>query len=617
MDLRMTMRLYRTAALGLAISLAMTACVPPAAQRSPAEISASLNADALSRQGQFDQAAKAYLDLATLAPDNRDHYQLLAAEAYRQEGRLEQAAPLLTGIKRTRLTSTDPVLYDLLQAEIALNQHDAPRALQLTTQPSVAVPAAMQLRLLELRARAMEASGDYWGAARSRVEMDSQLTGLDNTQNRKQIIALLTRVGADPLKQRAGGMRPGDRMLPWIDEALSHMGVAVARPQPTLDQPVGTLMPGDKANVREGYKMPGRVALLLPASGNYAGAGSIIREGFFASYADAARNHAPRAEVRVYDSGGTAASATKAYQQAVDDGAQLIIGPLTRAEVSGVFGLSQLPVPVLALNHPDDKALPATGASEFGLLPETEGAQAADHMAEQGLHSAYVVISGDDFAQRAGSAFKAEFEARGGTVAGNGTLGSGVNYASVITGLNAASAASDAGVFISMKPQQARLLLPQLRLARINAPVFGTSHIYGGADDAGSNRDLDGVEFSDAPWLFDAQPGLPNHDDIATPLPAARGVSARLFAFGMDAWNLVPYLDWLHEHPGSYLPGASGQLTADQFGRIRRVLVWAKFQDGIAHPLNGSLQMDSVPMSAPPTQGPPPQPSASDNPPTY
>jgi outer membrane PBP1 activator LpoA protein len=616
MDLRMTMRLYRTAALGLAISLAMTACVPPAAQRSPAEISASLNADSLARQGQFDQAAKAYLDLAALAPDNRDHYQLLAAEAYRQEGKLEQVAPLLTGIKRSRLTSTDPVLYDLLQAEIALNQHDAPRALQLTTQPSVAVPAAMQLRLLELRARAMEASGDYWGAARSRVEMDNQLTGLDNTQNRKQIIALLTRVGADSLKQRAAGMRPGDRMLPWIDEALSHMGVAVARPQPTLDQPVGTLMPGDKANVREGYKMPGRVALLLPASGNYAGAGSIIREGFFASYADSARNHAPRAEVRVYDSGGTAASATKAYQQAVDDGAQLIIGPLTRAEVSGVFGLSQLPVPVLALNHPDDKALPATGASEFGLLPETEGAQAADHMAEQGLHNAYVVISGDDFAQRAGSAFKAEFEARGGTVAGSGTLGGGVNYASVITGLNATSAASDAGVFISMKPQQARLLLPQLRLARINAAVFGTSHIYGGADDAGSNRDLDGVEFSDAPWLFDAQPGLPNHDDIATPLPAARGVSARLFAFGMDAWNLVPYLDWLHEHPGSYLPGASGQLTADQFGRIRRVLVWAKFQDGIAHPLNGSLQMDSVPISTPPAQGTQ-QPATSDNPPTY
>jgi hypothetical protein len=49
------------------------------------------------------------------------------------------------------------------------------------------------------------------------------------------------------------------------------------------------------------------------------------------------------------------------------------------------------------------------------------------------------------------------------------------------------------------------------------------------------------------------------------------------------------------------LPGASGQLTSDQFGRIRRVLVWAKFQDGLARPINGSLQMDSAPAMAPPT----------------
>jgi len=135
----------------------------------------------------------------------------------------------------------------------------------------------------------------------------------------------------------------------------------------------------------------------------------------------------------------------------------------------------------------------------------------------------------------------------------------------------------------------------------VHLPVFATSHIYEGTDNAGSNRDLEGVEFSDAPWLFNAQPGLPNHDDIATQLPAAQGSAARLFAFGMDAWNLVPYLDWLRAHPGSYLPGASGQLTADQFGRVRRVLIWAKFQDGLAKPIGGSLQMDDVPAAAPPT----------------
>lgn len=602
------MRLIRAAGLGLMISLALSGCVPPSVTRTPAEISAEENAAAMAREGRFDQAAQAYLALAQGSPAYADHYRLLAAEAYRQEGRLEQAAPFLAAIKRQHLAGDEPVRLDLLQAEYALKQNDAAHALQLVTQPGVAVPANLQLRLLELRAKAMDASGDLWGAARSRVEMDDRLTGLDQTQNRKQILAQLTKLGVEPLKQRAAAMQQGDRMLPWINEALSQLGVAVARPQPTLEQQVGTMMPGQDANVREGYAMPERVALLLPASGSFAAAGMAIREGFFAAYADASRNRAPRPPVKVYDSGGTAAGAVKAYQQAVGDGAKLVVGPLTRSEVSALFGQAQLPVPLLALNHPDDKSLPASGVAEFGLLPETEGAQAADHMVERGLRTAYVVVTGEDYGQRAANAFKAELEARGGKVAGMATLsGSSVNYASLIAGLNAADAGADAGVFISMRPQQARLLVPQLRLARVNLPVFATSHVYAGVDDAGANHDLEGVEFCDAPWLFDAQPGLPEHGEIAAQLSSARGPAARLFAFGMDAWNLVPYIDWLREHVGSYLPGASGQLTADQFGRVRRVLIWARFQDGVAHPLNGSLQMDSAPVQSPPASGEPAQ----------
>ena len=601
------MRLTRAAGVALLISLALSGCVPPAAQKSPAEITASQQADTLVQQGKFDEAAQAYLALAQTG-SNRDHYQLLAAEAYRQEGQLDRAAPLLDGIRRQRLSGDEPSRLDLLQAEMALKQHNAPRALQLTTQPNISVPPTLQLRLLELRSQAMQQTGDLWGAARTRVEMDGQLSGLDQAQNRKQVVALLTQLGVDPLKQRAAAMQPSDRMLPWVNEALTQLGVAVAHPAPALEQEVGTLMPGEGANVREGFKMPAHVALLLPTSGNLAAAGTAIREGFFAAYADSAHNHMPRPPVKVYDSAGTSAGAIKAYQQAVDDGAQLIIGPLTRGEVSALFGLPQLPVPLLALNHPDDKSLPASGVSEFGLLPETEGAQAADHMADNGIVNAFVIVSSDDFAQRAAKSFKAELEARGGKVAGTGNLGSGVNFASTITGLGMptdsgdASANKDTGIFISMRPQQARLLLPQLKLAKINLQAYGTSHIYAGVDDASANRDLEGVEFCDSPWLFDVQPGLPNHGDIAGQLPAARGTSARLFAFGMDAWNLAPYVDWLRAHPGSYLPGASGQLTSDQFGRVRRVLVWAKFQDGLARPLNGSLQMDSAPAMAPPTE---------------
>ncbi|GAB2587700.1 penicillin-binding protein activator [Dyella jejuensis] len=592
------MRPSRLAASGLLISLVLSACAPAVVQRSPAEIAAAQNAALLASLGQFDQAAQAYLALATQTPSLADHYKLLAAEAYRQENALDRAAPVVAGIQRDQLTDDEPLRLDLLRAEIALHQHDPATALRLTTQTGLAVPPDLQPRLLDLRAQAQAGTGDFWSAARTRVSMDPLLQGMDRTQNRDQAVSLLAKLGADPLKRRAAAMQPDDRMLPWVDEALGRLGVTVAQAQPNLEQAVGTLVPGGSASVREGYKMPARVALLLPNSDGWAVAGSAVREGFFAAYFQASDTHAPRAAVRVYDSGGTAASAIKAYNQAVSDGAQLVVGPLTRSEVMGVLGQASLPVPVLALNHSDNKNLPAGTASEFALMPEDEGAQAADHMAERGIHSAYVVISNDDFAKRSATAFKAEWQAKGGQLAGSAQIAPGnVNYGSAIDALNAGSAGDDAGMFISMRPEQARLLLPQLRVERINLPVFGTSHIYGGSDNPTADRDLEGVEFCDAPWLFDAQSGLPSYQDIAAQLPAASGATAQLFAFGMDAWNLVPYLDWLRSHPGSYLPGATGQLADDTFGHVKRVLAWMKFQDGVARPMNGSLEMDNAPAS--------------------
>jgi len=622
------MRLSRATGFCLLMALALSACAPGNVQRTPAEIAAAQGAETLVRQGQFDQAAQAYLALAAQTPAHADGYRLQAAEAWRQEGRIDQAEPTLAAINRQRLTGDEPLRLDLLRAELALARNDARTALQLTLHPSAPVPDTLRLRLLELRARAMVASGDRWGGARTRMEMDDQLNGLDHTQNRQQILELLTQLGVEPLQRRAAAMQPGDRMLPWVNEALSQLGVAVARPQPELQQPVGTLLPGEGANVREGYKVPAHLALLLPADGNYQAASSAIRQGFFAAYLDAARTRAPRPTVRTYDSKGTPEGAVAAYRQAVSDGAQLVVGPLTRAEVAAVFGQSPLPVPLLALNHPDDRQLPAGDVSEFGLLPETEGAQAADRMVERGIRHAYVLISGDDFAQRAASAFKAQLASHGGDVMALATLpADSVTYTATIGGMGmpvapaprptgapdadapapATSvpdvapevAAPDTGIFISMRPTQARMLVPQLKIAGVTLPVFATSHVYAGVEDTSADADLDGVEFCDAPWLFNAQPGLPRHDDVASQLPTARGGAARLFAFGMDAWNLVPYLAWLRDHPGSYLPGASGQLTADQFGRVRRVLIWARFDGGLAHPLGGSLQMDDMPATLP------------------
>lgn len=605
------MRPSRLVASGLLLSLLLSACVPSVVPRSPAETAAAQSAANLANQGQFDQAAQAYLTLAAQAPDRADHYKLLAAEAYREENALDRATPIVVGIRRDKLSDDEPVRLDLLRAEIALHQHGPAAALNLTTQPDLSVPPNLRPRLLILRADALAGTGDLWGAAINRIQLDSTLQGVDRAQNRDQALTLLTKLGVEPLKQRAAAMQQGDRMLPWVNEALGRLGVTVAQAQPNLQQAVGTLVAGNGASVREGYTMPAHVALLLPNNDGLAGVSAAIREGFFAAYFQSSDTHAPRATVRVYDSGGNAATAIKAYNQAVSDGAKMVVGPLLRTEVTGVLGQSSLPVPVLALNHAENDKLATGTANEFALMPEDEGAQAADHMIERGVHNAYVLISGDDFAKRAAAAFKAEWAAKGGQIAGQAQLpASGVNYGDAISALNAGSAGADAGIFISMRTEQARLLLPQLRVQRISLPVFATSHIYGGSDNPTADRDLEGVEFCDAPWLFNAQSGLPDYQNIAAQLPAARSGTAQLFAFGMDAWSLVPYIDWLRSHPGSYLPGATGQLTVDTFGHVKRMLTWLKFQDGVARPSNGSLDIDNTP-GTPAPAGSAPAPASS------
>lgn len=618
-------------ALGLLALIMLAGCATvsgPTAQQQ----AQSGGAVALERQGQYDQAAQVYMQLAAQGGSASGYFRLRAAEDWRQEGDMGKVASALAGVSRGQLSSMDQYRYDLLQAQLALANGDTARALALTALPVDTLPPELQQRALELRAEALDANGDFYGAAQARVRMDGELQGMDQAQNEREIVQALGRLGPDALKQRRDTLPVGDPMLDWIDRTLAQISGNLASASLQANQPVGTLMPGQSQG--QGYRNPGHVALLLPLSGSLAQAAALVREGFFASYFNDDVGGAQRPQVTVYDSGGTPAQAVAAYQQAVRDGAQQVIGPLTRDDVAAVIGQASLPVPVLALNHPDSGTVPPLNVNEFGLMPETEGASAARRMLAQGLTRAYVVVSNEDFAQRASQAFQRQFTAGGGQIAGSLDLDPAVvdhgdqiqtiapppppKDKDINTDKDAAAAylqsiadfEKGSGIFLSMRPEQARLTLPQLRLAQLKQPIFATSLVYGGFDNPDADRDLDGVMFCDAPWLFDAQPGLPPRSAIANLLPATGRGGARLFAFGMDAWSLAPYLAWLRTHPGSYVPGATGQLVEDDFGRIERVLTWAQFKDGIAHPVSGSLDLGTpTPTPASPVAPTPAAPS--------
>ncbi len=563
-------------------------------------------AEQLAREGNLEAAAIQFLALADSSGGNASaHYRLRAAEVMRENGDLDGAARAIEDIPRNRLGSEDALRLDLIDAEASLKRGDADRASALLATPPDSVPDSLRLRFIELRARAATTRGDRFAAARMRAMLDSELSGPDRDSNRDQIIETLSALDDATLKGRAGSLRPDDALLPWIEQALKLRGQSLPREMPSPQRPVGTLMPNASNDLhREGFNAIRQVALILPMNGPVAGVSRSILDGFFAAYFSDDSSERPL--VRTYDAGKTPESALAAYQQSVSDGADLVVGPLLREAVGALFRQS-LPVRVLALNHPDTGEVPPRGSAEFGLLPDAEGAQAAERMLSLGLTRAAIIAARTDWAERAAQAFRAQFESRGGTISGESRLPeTEFNYKSeILQGTREIADRADpdtsgtipppdAGIFISMRPQQARLLVPQLKLAGVYAPVFATSHVNAGEINAGLDRDLNGVEFCDATWLFSPVAGRPDRSTMVRDLGSISGIGGRLFAFGMDAYALLPYMNWLLDHPETYLDGASGQLAVDSFGRIHRVLTWARFEDGVARPVQGAL--DPLPL---------------------
>jgi uncharacterized protein len=594
-----------------------TSCAQVGVSGGAPEAPEAANAEQASSQGDFDRAAQMFLDLADAQSGERAHFRLRAAEAFYENGETDAAAQALDGIKQRRLGDEENVRYRLLEAEVALAQQAPARALEQLkfADAELPMPMPLRLRMLELRARAEAANGDAAASARTRAALNRWLGGADRAQNEAQLVATLQKLDPDALKQQAAALPPGDALQPWLNQALHKNGQALPLVVLRPNQPAGTLMPDQNNDMqREGYRPVHLIGLLLPVDGALRGVAQAVRDGFFAAHF--ADKNPQRAEVRVYDSGGTAHDAVAAYAKAVADGADHVVGPLTRDAVSGVFAQGHLSVPVLALNQPEHGEAPAPGSAAFGLAPDTEAAQAAEHMIERGITRAVVVTATDDWAERAALAFRAQYESRNGQVLNEARLSDGeVNFSTMIHQVLAgvtttkdapalpgaiaqsgAAAESDTGIFISMRPQQARLLLPQIKLAGYaGMPVFATSHIYAGDYNPGLDRDLNGVEFCDAPWLFDAAPGVPKRSEIGRSLDTAHGAGARLFAMGLDAYALLPYLEWLSQHRDSYIAGATGQLAEDNLGRIQRLLIWAQFDNGAARPINGGLSISAAP----------------------
>ena len=328
----------------------------------------------------------------------------------------------------------------------------------------------------------------------------------------------------------------------------------------------------------DGYRPPLRLAVLLPLAGDLARAAVPVRDGVLAGYYAESRK---RPDIRFYD---TAAGALQAYDRAVADGADFVLGPLGREEVGALFGRGSLQVPVLALNRASIP--PPPGSASFSLAPEDDGIAAAGFLLERNARRVLVLADTDDSMQRAVAAFREAFAQQGGEVVAQLQVGEDVwNMGGALEQAVASAGGIDA-VFMALRPRQAAALGPQLEVAGLGGTLrVATSQLASARPELTADHALDGIAFPSDAWEVRSVAGLPPARSAAELLPSARGAAQRLFAFGYDAWLVSAYLERLVEGSGASLPGATGELRLDAAGNVLRAPAWSSYDGSTARPL--------------------------------
>ena len=580
-------------------------------------------------QGDYLAAAQLYLSASETAPETRQPGLRLEAGRFLAAGGLwEQLSSMLEGIDPGRLDAAQQARYRLLQAELALSRHDPAQALdelRAISNPDV-LPDYGQ-HYYELRANAYAMDGNALEAARQLIWLDGvvrdQQQRLDNQYRIWEQLSSLT----SPVLRQLQTTPPPDALSGWIELVL--ISRATRGDQQRWSEALyswrarypghaaeAALLPDLFNQVAQVGERARHIGVLLPLSGRAAESAAAIRDGMLAAYY---QGDSERPELRFYDTGQDNRVAWAAYQQALDDGATFVLGPLLKEDVEQLAQSGQLPVPVLALNQIDSAEPIDLPMYQFGLAPEDEARQVAERLVAEGRDQVIALVPDSTWGARVMTAFEDHFSALGGTLLTTGRYApDSVDFKGPIQEtLNLDDSKNrhralerllgqklqyevrrrqDVEAFFLLGfPEQARLIQPQLRFYRAaDIPVFSTSHVFSADPNAALDRDMDGLIFCDMPWVLDnAGDWSERRERLAALWPERSTRYQRLFALGFDAYEVLPWLHTLTLPGLGYFPGATGILTLDSTKTLHRTLSWAQFRGGVPHQLQDQAQTTS------------------------
>lgn len=611
----------------LVLACALSGC--PSVVRPPVERPPDAQAaERLVRQGEHGAAARMFERLAAISTaPAQAQYQLRAVEQWLAAGERIEAQRLLEQLGPA-LTTDQVRTRTVLAAELALATGQPDRALQLLGElPAASTPSA-GARVLELQARAHFARGSVVDAVRALTTRERWLPDSRDVATNRRAIAEGLRAaaasgaslkpppGAEPLL--TGWLELGTVLLELERNPFAaRNNVRDWRARHPLHPANSALLDELLRESAVALEYPTQIALLLPLSGRQQAAGMAVRDGFLSAYYQ--QDLAQRPRLRIYDVAGQ--DVPSSYQRALEDGAQFVVGPLTKDDVSAAADVADGRVTVLALNFLAEGRESPREFYQFALSPEDEARLVARRVITDARPRGVALVPGGEWGSRVLNAFAEELGVLGGELIARGTYDPAQSdYGSVIQMLlrlsdsrerhNRLAAALGVKlefeprrrgdvdfIFIAGQPAQGRLIRPQLRFHYAgDIPTYSTSDAF--EPDEVANVDLDGVMFPDMPWMISNDPVSESlRESVRSAWPARASRRGRLYAFGFDAYRLIPTLRSRPAGQRSSISGMTGRLSIDADGRVRRDLDWAEIREGRPRSIASSATASPRPSS--------------------
>lgn len=557
-----------------------------------------------------------FLDKADLAPTSKegDYFRILAVRQLLLDHDIKRAERVIHRISLKRLPPELQPWLQLYRARFYLLSGDISSATErlnvLDEQDMETLTPAQQHYFYETRAMTLAQSGDILASVQTRVYLDSLMSNrTQQLENNQRIWQLLETVPTPQLKS-AAETASIPTVKGWFELALLRrqrnfaeklQNWMNANSEHPASRHIRTIEP--TASIH-------KLALLLPLHGPYAGPGKALENGIFATYFQEQRRGKPTPKIKVYNTNDE--DIDELYQKALDEGADFVIGPFLKDNVTQLSHRGHFPVPTLALNYATD----GTTADQFyqlGLSPEDEALAIAKKAALAGHQNALLVTVDTPTGNRIADTLTENWQRLGGHVQGKVYLTDQTLQSKAIEqGLNVSSSEARARglkrligkqlnynnrrrqdidiIFLAAPPQTARQVQPLLRFYYAgNLPVYATSWIYSGIPNSKKYRDLNGVIFCDIPWSIEhSSQNQRTKRYFAKSWPSSYRRYSRLYALGSDAYVISTSLEPIKALTDLGIYAKTGMLHSNDQQRLKYHLQWGKFTQGNAVKLKDS-----------------------------